>query len=82
MEQSLGKVKLSKVESIIATVKKHYEDSPERLEDVELTAEFLIPSCFPEIYKNFQNNIKDQYTKGYIEGYNEGKKNSEDKISE
>lgn len=82
MEQSLGKVKLSKVETIIAAVKKHYEDTPERYEDIELTAEFLIPSCFPEIYKNFQNNINNQYTKGYIEGYNEGKNNSENKISE
>lgn len=79
---SLGSIKLSKLEKIIEAVKKHYEETPERFEEIELSAEFLIPSCFPELYKNFQNNMKDQYTKGYIQGLKEGKGENEAKISE
>lgn len=79
---SLGSIKLEKLERIIESIKNYYKDTPKRFEDIEISAEFLIPSCFPQLYKNFQNNIKDQYTKGYMQGLKEGKGENEAKISE
>ena len=66
---SLGSIKLSRLKSIIEAVEKHSHDDI----DLDISAEFLIPSCFPEIWKNFQENISRQYTFGYIAGYNDGK---------
>ena len=63
-------VKISKVKRIIETweaVNGHAKD-----EDGDITMEYLIVGCFPELWKNFQNNIREQYTKGYIEGFKEG----------
>lgn len=68
-DNSVGSVKLSKIKSIIEAVEKHNHDDI----DMDISAEFLIPSCFPEIWKNFQNNISHQYTLGYIAGYKDGK---------
>ena len=65
---SLGSIKLSRLKAIIEAVEKHNHDDI----DMDLSAEFLIPSCFPELWKNFQNNINHQHTLGYIEGYNDG----------
>lgn len=78
-EYNLGSIKLTQLEKIIQKVKDHYKDEPERLEDLTLSAEFLIISCFPELYKNFENNISEYHTQGYIEGYNDGVNNREKK---
>lgn len=72
---SLGSIKLSRLKVIIEAVEKHNHDDI----DMDLNAEFLIPSCFPELWKNFQENVSRQYTLGYIEGYKDGLEGREKK---
>lgn len=34
----------------------------------EITFEFLVGSCFPNIMKNIKEEMRRQYTMGYVEG--------------
>ena len=70
MNDSLGTIKLSKLKRIIKKLEAYYKET-----DKDLSAEFLIPSLFPQLGKNFQNNIKEYYTKGYIAGQSDKYKN-------
>ena len=36
----------------------------------EITFEFLVGSCFPNIMNNIKEEMRKQYTKGYIDGQN------------
>ena len=47
MERELDSVKLSRIKAAVASIEKHFEDSPERLEDVEVSFEYVIGSFFP-----------------------------------
>lgn len=65
-------VKVSKIKRVIAAweaIKGYTKDEDG---DIDMTMEYLIVSCFPDLWRNFQNNIRDQYTKGYMEGFKEG----------
>ena len=42
-------------------------------DESEITFEFLVGSCFPDILNNIKAEIRKQYTKGYIEGKRESK---------
>ena len=42
-------------------------------DESEITFEFLVGSCFPNILNNIKTEIHKQYTKGYIEGKRESK---------
>lgn len=42
-------------------------------DESEITFEFLVGSCFPDILNNIKTEIHKQYTKGYIEGKRESK---------
>lgn len=44
-------------------------------DDTEISFEYVVGSCFPDIYKNIQTALRTQYTKGYVEG---SKKNKEE----
>lgn len=71
-------VKVSKIRRVIAAweaIKGHTKDEDG---DIDMTMEYLIVSCFPDLWKNFQNNIRDQYTKGYMEGFKEGQLSMEE----
>ena len=46
IEPNIPNVKLSQVERIIKAVKEHYKDTPERIDDIELSFEFVIGSLF------------------------------------
>lgn len=67
-QKSYGSVKLSRLKAAIKQIEDHYQDTPERLENVELTFEYLIGSFFPEVVENIHAEANKQYTKGYIEG--------------
>jgi hypothetical protein len=69
--KSYGTVKLSKVKAAIAQIEEHYQDCPERLEDVEVTFEYLVGSFFPKIIENIQTEMNRQYTAGYLQRVNE-----------
>ena len=71
IEPNIPNVKLSQVERIIKAVKDHYKEMPERIDDIELSFEFVIGSLFPNVYKNVMDSITDAYTKGYIAGLND-----------
>lgn len=64
--KSFATVKLSKLKKILAT----WESikTPDENGEIEVTMEYLIGSCFPDLWRRFQDNIRDQYTKGYIAG--------------
>lgn len=75
---SLDSVKLTRVEKILESVKKHYQDSPERIDDIELSFEFIIGSLFPDVYNNILEALNREHTLGYMEGLkeNESKRNN------
>lgn len=76
--ESYGKVKLSKVKAAIKQIEEHYQDCPERLEDIEITFEYLVGSFFPKIVENIQKEMNKQYTLGYLQRVNEEKENTEE----
>jgi hypothetical protein len=71
--KTYGTVKLSTVKAAIVQIEEHYQECPERLEDVEVTFEYLIGSFFPKIVENINETINKQYTLGYIQGLKDGK---------
>jgi chromosome segregation and condensation protein ScpB len=76
--ESYGKVKLSTVKAAIKQIEEHYQDCPERLEEVEITFEYLVGSFFPKIVENIQKEMNKQYTLGYLQRVNEEKENTEE----
>ncbi len=74
--ESYGKVKLSTVKAAIKQIEEHYQDCPERLEEVEITFEYLVGSFFPKIVENIQKEMNKQYTLGYLQRVNEEKENT------
>lgn len=71
--KSYGSVKLTSVKAAIKQIEEHYQDCPERLEDVEVTFEYLVGSFFPKIIDNINKKMNDTYMQGYIQGFSEGK---------
>ena len=55
-------VKRETLDKVYKAVKKH--------EMKEITFEFLVGSCFPDIMNNIKEEMRKQYTKGYIDGQN------------
>lgn len=76
--ESYGSVKLSRVKAAIKQIEDHYQASPERLEDIEVTFEFLIGSFFPRIIDNINSKMNDTYTQGYLQGLQDAKERNED----
>lgn len=77
--KSYGSVKLSVVKAAIAQIEQHYIEHPERLEDVEVTFEYLIGSFFPRIVDNINIQMNHQYTAGYLQGLADAKERNENK---
>ena len=71
--QSYGSVPLSRVEAAIKQIKEHYTDCPERLEDVNITFEYLVGSFFPRIIDNINAKMNDTYMAGYLQGLADAK---------
>ena len=71
--ESYGSVKLTRVKAAIKQIEDHYQYCPERLEDVEVTFEYLVGSFFPRIIDNINTRMNDTYTQGYLQGLNDGK---------
>ena len=71
--QSYGSVPLSRVEAAIKQIKEHYADCPERLDDVNITFEYLVGSFFPRIIDNINAKMNDTYMAGYMQGIEDGK---------
>jgi hypothetical protein len=71
--ESYGSVKLSRVKAAIKQIEEHYQDCPERLEDVDVTFEYLVGSFFPKIIDNINLKMNDTYMQGYLQGLADGK---------
>lgn len=76
--KSYGTVKLSTVKAAIKQIEEHYQDCPERLEEVEITFEYLVGSFFPKIVDNIQKEMNKQYMLGYLQRVNEEKERIEE----
>ena len=76
--ESYGSVKLSRVKAAIKQIEDHYQDCPEKLEDVEVTFEYLVGSFFPRIIDNINSRMNDTYTQGYLQGLNDAKENHDE----
>ena len=74
----LDTVKLSRIKAAIESIEKHYAESPERLEDVEVSFEYVCGSFFPKIWDRVQDKLREEHTKGFIEGFEAGKKEKEE----
>lgn len=68
--KTYGTVKLSSVKAAIKQIEEHYQDCPERLDDVDVTFEYLVGSFFPKIIDNINAEMNKQHTLGFIEGVN------------
>ena len=66
--KTYGTVKLSRVKAAIKQIEEHYQDCPERLDDVDVTFEYLVGSFFPKIIDNINAEMNKQHTLGFIEG--------------
>ena len=73
----IGTVPLSKIEAI--TAKLHRDLSDKSSEEIHLSFEFLVGSCFPDIITNIKESLSDAQRMGYIQGFQDGQnlKNSE-----
>ena len=70
--ESYGKVSYARVKAALTQIEDHYRENPERLEDIEITFEYLVGSFFPEII----NNINEKISKTFNEGYSQGLKDA------
>lgn len=70
--ETYGTVKLSDLEKAVKQLKKQCKVM--KVNDLDVTFEYLIGSFFPEVL----DNIKDAMTKQYISGYNDGKGENKD----
>ena len=78
MERELDSVKLSRIKAAVASIEKNFEDSHERLEEVEVSFEYICGSFFPKIWDRVQDKLREEHTKGFIEGFEAGKKEKEE----
>jgi hypothetical protein len=70
---SYGKVPYTRVKAALTQIEEHYAECPERLEDLNITFEYLVGSFFPKIVENIDKRLNDVYTEGYLQGIKDGK---------
>lgn len=65
MNKELDFVKLSRLKKVIELLERNNQSKEE---DIDVTFEYIIASCFPRVWKNIQRVLSEEHTKGYIEG--------------
>ena len=75
--ETYGTVKFTKLLAAISQIEDHYEHDPARLNDLEVTFEYLIGSFFPNVVENVHAEANKQYTAGYLAGLADGRKEAE-----
>lgn len=68
MEESLGSVKLSEIQTMIDRIAR----GP--VKDPDISFELIMNGLFPDIIRNVLNNLKSEYERGYREGYHDAEK--------
>lgn len=69
MEDTLGITKLSRIKEVIEAAERHNPD----VEDMDISFEYFMASCYPTIYQNVLDKLKAEHTKGYINGVADSK---------
>ena len=69
MEDTLGITKLSRIKEVIEAAERHNPD----VEDMDISFEYFMASCYPTIFENVMDKIKLEHTKGYIDGVADSK---------
>ena len=73
MNKDLDTVKLSRIKAAVASIEKHFEGEPPRIEDIEVSFEYIIGSFFPTVWEKIQKTLSEEHTKGFIDGYETAK---------
>ena len=56
-------------------------DSDKITDDTEISFEYVVGSCFPNVMRNIKQALYHQYTNGYIDGLKDKKPKQEKKLS-
>lgn len=64
MNKKLDTVKLSRLKKIIELIERNNNNS----EEIEVSFEYMIASCFPRVWNNIQERLSYEHTQGYIQG--------------
>lgn len=69
MNEVIDKTKFIQLKKLVERIEKepHLQD---RLEETEISLEFLLGNLFPSVYNNMKDALNEEHTKGYIEGFN------------
>lgn len=49
-------------------------------DDTDVSFEYIVGSCFPDVLQNIKQAMRNQYTQGYITGLREGKSDEKTNI--
>lgn len=63
----VARVKLDKMKRMIKSIERDYGGTPEIIDNMDITFEYIIASLFPDI----MNNINEEFTHQYITGFND-----------
>lgn len=63
----VAKVKLDKLKRMIKSIERDYGGTPEIIDNMDITFEYIIASLFP----NIMDNINEEFTHQYITGFND-----------
>ena len=80
MEDHLDTVKFSKLKKVINSLEEH-PITKDRLEDLEVSFEFIIGSLFPDILENIKDKITNSYIEGYLAAKQEMENNNANQVS-
>lgn len=70
IEIKVPSVPLVHLKKMIESVEKTCEN-----ENIELSFEYVLASCFPTCWNNIQETLSRQYTLGYIQGIKDAEEN-------
>ena len=62
--ESMGSTKYSRIMQVLNSAKNGLKDE----EDFDVSIEFLLSGCFPDLWENFKKNISEQFNLGYAQG--------------
>lgn len=65
--EPIARVKLDKMKRMIKSIERDYGGTPEIIDNMDITFEYIIASLFPDI----MNNINEELTHQYITGFND-----------
>lgn len=66
--EPVARVKLDKMKRMIKSIERDYGGTPEIIDNMDITFEYIIASLFPDIIDNINKELMNQYIKGFNEG--------------